>query len=636
MVGAHGKNVRRLVVRGGAVVGEMTTGRMADLAAIDIFEAAVGDFPGALTGGAPVVDCPGVVFRRTVLPVGIEASLNAGPGTFDFSLVARHNGAWVAAPDNCDHMIVDGEWFALERESWESARAWLRQEGDGGLISYLSFVRPDESVHHETIDRLSETELVSEAFSYLPPPESLAAELYPHQMTGFRWLLGHAMAGSGCILADEMGLGKTIQAIATVVARRDAGYGPSLIVCPLTLTENWRREILRFAPGLRLYRHLGSNRARRPQAIREVDIVITSYDTAVIDRAVLGGLSWDLVIIDEAQNIKNRATNRWEALQGLHRRSGIAMTGTPVENRSSDLWAIAEFSVPGYMGSFEQFEQEFATDPSSLKRAVRPILLRREIGGVGLALPPLIRDDVALEMFERERSEHQRFVAELTAMQTNKLAILTKMRMFAAHPHAVGRLLDLSPTDACAKLTRLVEMAEELLGVNGKGLVFVAFLDAADLIASTLRSRLQVPVWTLDGRLPMHQRQLVLDQFATTKTSAFLVANPIAAGVGLNVQAANHVFHYTPEWNPAREDQATARAWRSGQTRTVVAHRLYYVDSVDEAIVDLVNTKRAISQNVLEHREPSGAEIASLLAAAVRFATKGRSEWMEQGTPKGE
>jgi SNF2 family DNA or RNA helicase len=416
--------------------------------------------------------------------------------------------------------------------------------------------------------------------------------------------------------------------IGLVADRLAQGFSPSLIVVPLTLMENWRREFAKFAPDISTYRHQGPGRTRRPQLIEKQEVVITTYDVAVIDEAVLSMVNWDLVILDEAQAVKNPDTLRAKVMAGLPRTAGFVSTGTPLENRTQDVWSLASFAVPGYLGDRTTFRERLEEDPSGLRLAVRPILLRREIAAVLDDLPERIDIDVPLEMFGPEAAAYEQIRSGVGADRaTAILALITKLRQFTAHPDAVEGRHE-SPAQRSAKLTRLLEIADEIALAGDKCIVFCAFHAAADIIRGSIQQQLAVPASCIDGRTPVDERQRIVDAFSGTPGAAFLILNPAAAGVGLNIQAASHVVHYTLEWNPAREAQATARAWRRGQTRPVTVHRLYYVGTIDEAILERLAFKKELAQEVIAPTRDQDLTLRALLDRALELSPD--TKWSEE------
>ena len=418
-------------------------------------------------------------------------------------------------------------------------------------------------------------------------------------------------AGLGCLLADEMGLGKTIQVIALLEERCSRGLGPSLVVLPVTLIENWRRELHRFAPALRVNAHHGPSRARYGGAFNAVDVVLVSYDTATLDIGVFLARDWDLMVMDEAQNVKNPDTLRAQLLRELPRRAAIMMTGTPVENGTMDLWSLADFAAAGYLGTREHFVASLAEQPEVLARAIKPLLIRREVAEVAADLPERIDADVVIDMFEGESSGYEELISDMQgqANRGNALALITKLRQYTAHPSLVSDLTLHDPIAMSAKLARLTEMLSEIFAANNKVLVFSAFRAMSDLISQVIQERMYVPSWVIDGRTPAKSRQELVDTFSGHDGPSTLVLHPATGGTGLNITAANHVIHYTLDWNPAKESQATARSFRRGQELPVFVHRLIYPNTIDEVIAEVLRQKRDLADEVIGPSDTLGLDM---------------------------
>lgn len=627
-----------LVVKDGRIVlqsGDETS----SLTAVQVFRVAIRG--AAELDGRPVsprvdLSAPGITFHaqpaEVVLYLGSTASrVWAHPAI-------RHRGVWVHIATTEDHVLVNDDWYALDHESLAAVSQWTSEHADAdeapiSVGAYLELYR-GLSPRLRFVDELSD-----EAIGLLSGGDDTApgllTQLYPYQSDGLRWLSARSEAALGGILADEMGLGKTLQIIALLSQRRMRDPGrPSLVVVPATLMENWSRELAKFAPRLRVYRHVGGGRTRRPSEIAKADVVLTTYETAVIDQPVLEQVRWDLLVADEAQAIKNPETQRSIALRSLPREGAFAVTGTPLENRTLDTWSLSEFALPGYLGSRSEFASALETEPELLSRALKPLVLRREVEQVASDLPGKIEIDVALEMFAGERELYESVTDAIRGDRERVpiLALLTKLRMFTAHPDAVyGRASH--PEMRSAKLTRLLEILDELHEGGSKSLVFVAFNQPVDIVVSAIQQRVGVPVWPIDGRTPVAERQRIVDQFSGVAGSAVLVLNPTAAGTGLNIQAANHVVHYTLEWNPAREAQATARAWRRGQERPVTVHRLFYAGSIDELIVDRLRLKQELFDAVVQASDPdSDISLRTLLDRVLRLGPQAEHE-LESSRP---
>ena len=305
--------------------------------------------------------------------------------------------------------------------------------------------------------------------------------------------------------------------------------------------------------------------------------------------------------MDEAQNVKNPDTQRAQLIRQFPRRAAVMMTGTPVENGTMDLWSLADFAVPGYLGTREHFIASLAEQPELLARAIKPLLLRREVADVATDLPERIEADVVVDMFEGESSGYDELICSMQgqANRGNALALITRLRQYTAHPSLVSDLTPEAPIAMSAKLARLTEMLGEVFAANNKVLVFSAFRAMSDLISRVVLERMYVPSWVIDGRTPAKWRQQIVDTFSGHDGPAALVLHPATGGTGLNITAANHVIHYTLDWNPAKESQATARSFRRGQELPVFVHRLIYPDTIDEIIADALRKKRELADEVI-------------------------------------
>ena len=459
-------------------------------------------------------------------------------------------------------------------------------------------------------------------------PNGVKATLYPYQLDGWRWLKFLMAEGVGGLLADEMGLGKTLQIIS---ALSDAGTGrlsPALIVAPGSLLENWKREIGKFAPHLTVLKHHGPLRTGRPADLEGWDVVITSYDSAVGDNSLLNMIHWKVVVLDEAQFIRNPDAQRTKAVKRLPRDAGLAVTGTPVENRLLDLWSIMDFVLPGHLGDVKSFEAQFSDDQggaAALEPLVSPLMLRRRVADVAKDLPPRIDIPQVLELDDAEAAaydeERERISREYGAAAT--LVALTSLRRFCAHPALMTGDAAIADPMSFSKFRRLDEIVEEIFAGREKVIVFTSFTAMADMIARHVERRFQTFVGTIDGRLAIDERQPFIDRFSAFAGPAALVLNPKAGGAGLNITAANHVIHYNPEWNPALEDQASARAHRRGQTRPVTVHRLLVANTVEDVVDERLTRKRQISGAAIIGVEGRDDDYGDIVTALTRSPSKG-------------
>ncbi|MFZ5814624.1 MAG: DEAD/DEAH box helicase [Bacillota bacterium] len=474
----------------------------------------------------------------------------------------------------------------------------------------------------------------------LPAPRGLRATLRPYQERGFHWLAFMRRYGLGAILADDMGLGKTVQVTALLLHEREQGWTdkPTLLVCPVSLVGNWKRELARFAPSLRVLVHHGSGRAESlAQQALEHDVVITTYALAARDESELAALPWAGLVVDEAQNLKNPAAKHAQALRRMPPGYRIALTGTPVENHLGDLWALFHLINPGMLGSQEEFRKSFALPieryrdeeaAARLRSLVQPFMLRR------LKTDPTIIDDLPEKQenpvyvnLTLEQAALYEAVVEETMNRTlglsgiarhgAVLAGLTKLKQVCNHPS--GLVADGGPMEGrSGKLDRLTEMLEEVLSEGDSALIFTQFSQFGARLREYLARRFGCPVLFLDGSTPRTERERMIQAFQAGEAPLFILSLK-AGGVGLNLTRASHVFHFDRWWNPAVEDQATDRAFRIGQTQRVMVHKLVTAGTLEERIDQLLSEKRLLSDQVVATGESwlgelSTEELARLIA----------------------
>ncbi len=516
-------------------------------------------------------------------------------------------------------------WMPLPVDTPDVAQEFLKQTGlhDFGPVSlsqYLDILKvqdPVLSIEDRTHEAFSASEFACTLTG--EPPLGFTGILYPYQAAGYRWLAYMRRNGLGCIIADEMGLGKTVQVLCLLLDAKIEERGPALVVAPATLLENWRREILRFAPVLKVCLHRGPHRTGFPDELRQYDVILSSYDTAVADVSLLRNLTWDVLVIDEAQAIKNPSAKRTRRLKTLPRSCAVAMTGTPVENHLTDLWSITDFVVPSLLGRLADFEHNHPDNlagANSLEPILTPIILRRRVSEVAQDLPERIEIPQPLELDAESADVYEMLRQTASAGPAASLASLVKLRMFCTHPWLTDQFTQVaSAADCSVKLQRLLEVMEEIISEGGKALIFTSYQNSVDLLTRELASRFGIPTASIDGRTPVEERQETVDRFAARAQAAALILNPKAAGTGLNITAANHVVHFNLEWNPAVEDQATARAHRRGQTRAVTVHRFFYVNTVEDVINDRMERKRQLATAAVVGTDGEDADTQDILRA---------------------
>lgn len=435
----------------------------------------------------------------------------------------------------------------------------------------------------------------------------LVVEPYPYQVIGIEWLTSQKKLGlKGAILGDVMGLGKTLQAIGFITKNVNAGLQNNLVICPATLIDNWKKEINKFSPKLKVLTHFGRYRTGIPSGLINYDVVVTSYDALVADHAILRAINWNIVILDEAQQIKNPEARRTLRSKGLPREFGLVISGTPLENRLRDIWSLSDFAQPGLFGTEDSFSYEYESEAGGaleVNRILRSIMLRRKLSDIDHQLPEKIVKDYPLrwpeelnEIYERVRKEA---LAEFA--HAGGLVATGRLRKLTTHPILMeigpqNDLLALSP-----KYALTVDILEELFENNEKCLIFASYREIMDRFSNDLTHRFPKSfIEILDGRTEIIERQPLVERFNKFKGSGVLICNPIVAGAGLNITGANHVIHYNLEWNPAKEDQATFRVYRNGQLKETFIHRLFYANTIDEVIDERIQLKRGLADLSLD------------------------------------
>ncbi|MEV8556918.1 SNF2-related protein [Streptomyces sp. NPDC051917] len=456
------------------------------------------------------------------------------------------------------------------------------------------------------------------------PPAGLAATLRDYQLRGLAWLDLMTSLGLGGCLADDMGLGKTVTLIALHLKR--ARTEPTLVVCPASLLGNWQREITRFAPGVPVRRFHGPDRT-----LDGLDggFVLTTYGTMRSTAARLAEQPWGMVVADEAQHVKNPFSATAKALRTIPAPARVALTGTPVENNLSELWALLDWTTPGLLGPLKSFRARHARAVENgedqeaverLSRLVRPFLLRRKKSDPGIVpeLPPKTETDHPVPLTREQAALYEAVVREsLLAIETAEgiarrglvLKLLGALKQICDHPalylkedpHA-DRLLARS-----GKLALLDELLDTLLAEDGSALVFTQYVGMARLITAHLSAR-AIPVDLLHGGTPVPERERMVDRFQSGETPV-LVLSLKAAGTGLNLTRAGHVIHFDRWWNPAVEEQATDRAYRIGQTQPVQVHRLVTEGTVEDRIAEMLTAKRALADAILGSGEAALTEL---------------------------
>ncbi len=466
------------------------------------------------------------------------------------------------------------------------------------------------------------------------PPPGLVATLRPYQRRGLAWLAGMCETGIGGCLADDMGLGKTIQVIALHLHRREAKAGPTLVVCPASLLGTWEREVRRFSPDVPVRRYHGG--ARHLEDLAADEIVLVTYGVVLRDSGLLAEVGWGLVVADEAQHAKNPLSRTARELRAVPAPARIALTGTPVENRLSELWAILDWTTPGLLGHLDAFTRRVAIPVERYRDAeattrfaalIRPFLLRRRKTDPGIApeLPRKTETDVFVPLTAEQVTLYEAMVREtMEAIERSEgieraglvFKLLTALKQICNHP--AQYLKQPAPLEGrSGKLAAFNELTDIILAGGESMLVFTQYTQMGALLQQHLDAR-GIGSLFLHGGVPVPRREEMVARFQAGDVPVFLLSLK-AGGTGLTLTRATHVLHYDRWWNPAVEDQATDRAYRIGQDRPVQVHRLIAEGTLEDRIAALLETKRELADAVIGSGEGwiaelSDAELADLVS----------------------
>ena len=548
--------------------------------------------------------------------------------------------------ENREYIRAGDEWFHLDPAWLKRIRELMEQVDDGEwTVKDLLFnevpeeIAPvyDEEEEDDPLVAFSMQQSLRKVMNMLhdkkglppvPVPETLHAELRPYQQEGFEWL--HFMRDNkfGAVLADDMGLGKTVQLIAYLlyVHNLPETDSPSLIICPTSVMGNWQKELERFAPSLKVHVHYGTNRAREEQFAdiinkRQAHIILTTYGTATQDGEMLSMYEFANVSIDEAQNIKNLQTKQSRAIRKLRGGHHIALTGTPIENRLSELWAIFDFIHKGYLGSFRKFSEEFIVpierddleaEKRKLRARIQPFMMRRTKNDpeLRLNLPEKLEQNEYVPLTPEQAALYESFVSEtkfkletLTGFERKGLILkmLSRLKQLCNHP---ALFLKEPPAPAAElttrsnKMARIVSMAAEIAANGEQCLIFTQYIGMGQMIRQCLSELHGIDVPFLTGSMPKGQRDALVEAFQNGEFPIFILSLK-AGGTGLNLTQANHVLHADRWWNPAVENQATDRAYRIGQTKFVHVHKFVTVGTIEEKIDEMLVEKAALSADLI-------------------------------------
>jgi SNF2 family DNA or RNA helicase len=503
------------------------------------------------------------------------------------------------------YLIVGGAWIPISPGSIAEASELLlevdvREIGDisvhQAMYLFLHGRRIRPAIRHDWDYSIVTTP------SELTPVPLMSATPYPYQKLGFEWLSWLKSAGVGGLLGDEMGLGKTLQIIMLLQQEIRLGNVPNLVVCPPSLLENWRREVFRFI-GVDVYIHQGNKRRFDQENFENQKIVVVSYDAVRRDYLYLKKVNWNVIAVDEAQYIKNPESQRAVSLMQLPKKMGVAVTGTPIENSLDDLWSLMNFSCEGLLGSQEWFRSTFEDSTESLndlRKMIKPLILRRRVSEVLTDLPAIRIQDVPISFPAEMLEEYLSIDISQSRSFTDAFRRISKQRKISNH------LSDSSESDyfssRSGKLEYLQNTLHELEQSNSKAIIFAPYTKTINELARWSQERFHFSfVESIYGATAIEDRQTIVDRFTAHEGFGVLIMNPKAGGVGLNITTANHVFHFSPDWNPAVIDQANSRAYRMGQTKPVTVHNLFYAGSIEEYMLERLERKRELSEDTLKN-----------------------------------
>lgn len=538
-----------------------------------------------------------------------------------------------------DLVYFRGEWVEIDKEEMEKVQALAKlankEQREGNIQTLLQLASDDEHYETEFDDHI---QLIlgnlknQEAIALIEPPKNLHATLRPYQLRGVSWLCYLEKLGMNPCLADDMGLGKTMQIIALLLAKPQKNA--ALLIAPTSVIGNWFKELEKFAPSIKALIHHGNTRTKEfSKAIEDYDIVITSYGLIRKDKALFDPFEWSRVIIDEAQNIKNPTAAQTKAIFNLKAQTRIALSGTPIENRLMDLWSIFNFLNPNLLSNKNAFRKQFELPvqrendiqkKNTLKNLITPFILRRLKTDKSIIqdLPEKIEQKVYCELSVEQASLYQLIVDEIKQefdkSQEEKgkklimLSALLRLKQCCNHPaQYLQDASEFSP-ERSIKLQRLIETTQEAIQNNESILIFSQFTDICEKLQGILKNKLGYTTHYLHGGTPRKQREKMIEEFQSPDSApSVFILSLKAGGVGITLTKANHVIHFDRWWNPAVENQATDRAYRIGQKKTVFAHKFITIGTIEEKIDAMLEEKQALADGIIGSDESWLTELST-------------------------
>lgn len=559
--------------------------------------------------------------------------------------------------ENRKFIFIQGKWVRLDDKFMHQIQKMMKEAEENGLTLYdfLQQELPysedeDESEYlqikfevNNTLDKfVHQLKDVSEV-PLVMVPQSFQGELRQYQVQGFSWLLFLRDHQLGGCLADDMGLGKTIQVIAYLLALQEKGKldTPSLIVCPTSVLGNWQNELARFAPSLKVDLHYGTGRKQGEDFYKEIQgnhVVLTSYGILQQDEEEFSSIGWNAIVLDEAQNIKNANTKQSKAARRLKGQHHISVTGTPIENRLSELWSIFDFTIKGYLGTLTHFDKTFASPIEragdvkkkvQLQKLIQPFLLRRskKDEDIALNLPDKLEQKEYTSLSTEQTVLYQNIVQDtMQKVSTTEgferkgliLKMLSKLKQLCDHPALFLKEEDATDIlERSGKTEKLIELLDVIIEKNESVLIFTQFLGMGDLIQQLIQERYGINVPFLQGSTTKQNRDKLVEDFQNEEFPILLLSLK-AGGTGLNLTTANHVIHFDRWWNPAVENQATDRAHRIGQKKFVHVHKLIASGTLEEKIDLMLDKKQTLNEDIIQSdnwiTELSTSELSELIA----------------------
>ena len=525
-----------------------------------------------------------------------------------------------------------GQWMELQSDEVARLEEYW-QVGDGPqTMTVADLLRAQSGSDRLEIDPSSDFGQMLAALEgtgtleILEQPSGFVGTLRGYQVRGFSWLAYLERLGFGACLADDMGLGKTIQVIATILRDKTSNpnAGPTLLIAPTSVLGNWLRETRRFAPALSAYILHGPQRPRTQDALEEAirgkDVVIASFGVARLDAARLKAIGWHRLVVDESQNIKNPTAAVTKAVRSFQAPRRVALTGTPVENRLMDLWSLFSVLNPGFLGAATAFRKEFErpimrnqdrTATQRLRGMVRPFILRRMKTDKSIIqdLPDKLEQNSCCNLTPEQATLYEAVIADLEAKLSDAegigrqglmLSTLTRLKQVCNHPaHFLQDASEFSESRS-HKLARVCEMLDEIEAEGESALVFTQFAEIGKALEALFRRRYSGAVYYLHGGTPRARREHMVEEFQDPASErAIFVLSLRAGGTGITLTRANHVIHFDRWWNPAVENQATDRAYRIGQDKTVFVHKMVTMGTLEERIDEMIEAKKKLAEEIV-------------------------------------